>query len=110
MSDNNEALATAIADSLYPQNQKVLEPFSIVIEDEWETDNGVGWVGSVISASGATFNVENEGNGGCNKYLTFDDASKAFFAVFQQASREAYPVAVEPEDLACLWLEVRTLI
>lgn len=103
---DTEKLAHAIADSLYPENPEALSPFRIYIDDEWETSGGVGWVGTVENQNGASFTVENAGNGGCNKYLTFDDASKAFFAIFQQASRTAYPKALEPEDLACLWLEI----
>jgi hypothetical protein len=94
---------------MYPQDTEVLLPFSITIDEEWATENGVGWTATIESPSGASFSVENEGNGGCNKYLTFDDASKALFLIFQQASKQAYPKALEPEDLACLWLEVREI-
>lgn len=107
--DESDALAEALADSMIPTNPKALEPFVISIENEWITSNGIGWVASVISPSGASFNVENDGNGGCNRYLTFDDASKALYSIFQKASREAYPKASEPEDLACLWLEIREI-
>lgn len=106
---SNDSLAEAMADSMLPTNPKALEPFTISIEDEWETSNGVGWTASVSSPSGATFTVENDGNGGCNRYLTFDDASKALWGIFQTASREAYPKAAEPEDLSCLWLEIREI-
>lgn len=98
-----------MASHMMPTDPEVLEPFSITIVDEWETEGGVGWSGDVSSPSGASFGVENDGVGEDNRYLSYDPASQALLAVFREASETAYPDSEWPMDMACLWLEVRDL-
>lgn len=104
---DTQKLAETMAQWLIPQDAEALAPFSITIVDEWETEGGVGWSGDVTTPSGVSFSVENDGVGGINKYMYYDDASKAVLVLFGEASNKAYPDNEEAMDMACLWLEVR---
>lgn len=106
MSDMQK-LAETMASWLVPKDAKVLAPFRINIVDEWETDGGVGWSADITTPSGSSFSVENDGMGGINKYMYYDNASKVALVLFGEASNKAYPDNEEAMDMACLWLEVR---
>ena len=105
---NNE-LANAMVSSLTPDDPEALSQFTIDILDEWESDGGIGWSAEISAPSGISFAVENDGMGERNRYLAHDAQAQALFIVFQQASQKAFPTSDEPEDYACLWLEVRDL-
>lgn len=104
---DTQKLADAMVTWLIPKDAEALAPYSITIVDEWETDGGVGWSADVTTPSGSSFSVENDGMGAVNKYMYYDDASKAVLALFGEASRKAYPNEEEAMDMACLWLEIR---
>ena len=94
-----------------PDKPELLIAFSVEITDEWQVeDAGVGFSAIVYGYNGASFAVENDGNGGCNRYLTFDTHGESLLDAFSEASKGAYTRPVlEPLDIALLWLELRDL-
>lgn len=102
-------LAEAMVSAMTPVHPEPLKSFTITILDEWESDGGVGWNGEVFAPSGISFAVENDGMGERNRYLAHNAEAEALFAVFRIAAQVAFPNSDEPEDYACLWLEVRDL-
>ena len=80
----------------------------IEIDEEWETDRGVAFT-ATVSRGENFFIVEQNGDGGANKYLCPDEDSEKLFKTFKDLSEEAYGEVFEPEALALVWLEVRSL-
>jgi hypothetical protein len=107
---DTQKLAEVMSSWLIPTDAEVLVPFTLTIVDEWETEGGIGWSADVSTPSGASFSVENDGVGGANKYMFYDDASMAVLALFGDSARKAYPESEEAMDMACLWLEIRETI
>lgn len=95
---------------LIPTNPDALKEYRMEIVDEWQTSRGVGFSGTVFGPTGAEFDFENLGDGGCNKYICHTEADRACFNNFKVFAKQAYPNAVEPEDMAVMWLEVRDLM
>jgi hypothetical protein len=107
MTENNDPVSASL-----PDKPELLLTFSVEITDEWQVeDAGVGFSAIVYGDNGASFAVENDGNGGCNRYLTFDTHGEDLLEAFTEASEGAYTRQVlEPLDLALLWIELRELI
>ncbi len=84
------------------------EEWAMEIIEEWLNDDGVAFT-AAISHGDTAFIVENRGDGGCNLYAYADEESEALYKLFVELSAKAYPGRLEPEDLAVIWLEIRSL-
>lgn len=102
---------------VYPEK---LDDFSVEITEEWiNQDTGdVSWSALVTGSNGASFAVENNGEGERNSYIAFDKQGELLLERFYQCSEEAYdPDAydsglaqiLEEADLAIIWIEIRDL-
>ena len=110
MNEINNTDAWDMTQALIPNNPEPLKHYSVDIVEEWETSRGVGFSGTIFAPSGVEFGFENMGDGGCNKYLAYDEKARPAFDEFRRVSKEAYPNHPEPEDMAVMWLEVRDLM
>lgn len=98
-------------DFFTPSHPEYLEKYTFQITQEWETTTGVGFVGVVSTGEEPAFIAENLGNGGCNRYATFDQPSQDLYKQFQEDCKKAYEGTnhFELEDTALIWIEVRDL-
>lgn len=79
-----------------PVDPKVLEPYSIQITSEWETDEGnFGYTGDLFKNGEHIFSFENDGLGGPNKYLLNGEYSKTHAVWY--ASAGCLPDSEHPE-------------
>lgn len=97
--------------SLQPARPELLKEFSVEITEEWEVENaGVGFSAIVYGSDNSSMAVENDGNGGCNRYLTFDTHGEDLLERFSEASKKAYSAeTLDPMDMATCWVELRDL-
>ena len=80
------------------------------IDIEHQSLDGLVWSGKLWKEQedGRTYPfmaVANTGEGGCNKYIriTSPEDEREFFAV----ARKCFPKQIEPQDYACVYLELR---
>ena len=81
--------------------------YNVEITHEWETSRGCGFTGDVIYGNDSVFSFENLGDGGCNKYLAFDERSKKALDEFFKLCKENYPQHSDSADYALIYLELR---
>lgn len=96
-----------ISQALYPEKPEELDKFEIEITDEW--DNGAGFSADITHGM-VQFSAENDGKGKRNRYFAHTEKGKELFNEFRERSQRAFPNSAEPEDLAILWLEIRSVI
>lgn len=105
-SENTEDL---ILDGMFvPINPDLLDQYSIIVTQEWETQDGVGFTIAILKEGVHIATAENKGDGGANTY--HHETSLEDLRDFQSTCKDAYPHNIEPLDACVLWLELRDLV
>jgi hypothetical protein len=89
-----------------PLDPAAFEPYRVEVTQEWETSRGIGFTGDVFLNDTHVFSFENDGNGGCNKYLPVGDSS--VLRSFQDIAQSQYDVS-DPSDHAVMYIEIRDM-
>lgn len=99
-----EGMVTLVLDQ--PISPKSLDSYTVDITDEWETSQGCGFTGDLLLNGRHIASFENNGDGGCNRYLPVSGGREDFRA-FCSLTKEQFPNRAEPEDYALIYLELR---
>lgn len=90
-----------------PLSTDAFSNYTLQITEEWETENGCGFTGDILKDGLIIFSFENDGNGGCNKYLPQGENSRQELRAFKELSVENFPDKLEADDYALIYLELR---
>ena len=86
-----------------PKNEKDLKNISLIITGNVETSRGICWTADLKIDGKTVATVENEGNGGCNRY---SPKNKSLYSELVETAKLAYPKNPEPLDTLVAYLDV----
>ena len=97
-----------------PTNLTPLKPYALVIVHSRNHRRGNHWEAKLYKDGKPIIFVENEGNGGCNRYygLKKDEFYSPFEKEFEKAAKLAYPdekYASSAKDMAVAFLDLVSL-
>lgn len=106
------ALSTdSIIDFYRPANENdpTLLSYGVEHMKELEHSRGVAWTAKITRNGKVVGTVENEGDGGCNKYLFIDQIERdMFFTTAQLTYAGIEHFEGEEEDILCAWLDLKS--
>lgn len=89
-------------DYITVQNPDPFNDWKFTLEYEEPTYNGVAWAGILTHKTGAKLYVDNDGDGGCNKY----SGTREIRNQYEEDSKKALGNMFEPNDNFVIALEI----
>lgn len=99
-----------IVDFYRPKNENdpTLLSYSLKNMENLELSGGVAWTAVITRNNEPVGTVENEGDGGCNRYSFKDQIERDLFFTTAQLIYGGIPhFEGEEEDILCGWLDIK---